>query len=240
MKKFRLYFDKDKETAFLNAMVQKGYAMTGFFAGLYSFDVCEPGKYIYQVDFTEGMFRVSNEYREFMQDMGVEIVALWGPWVILRKKAADGEFQLYTDVESSIEHYTRIKWMFLSAAVIEAACLFLVILSIFRGLEAGWAFFFIIGGILAGILREMMRINGILAELKGRAGGEVEEIRPEGNRKISGCLAAGLLLNGIVLMLPEVGPYGKMAFFVGFLKGFLQSMAFILMVLGCVLTIWKR
>ena len=38
MTKFRLYFDKDKETAWINEMVKKGYAMTGFFAGFYQFE----------------------------------------------------------------------------------------------------------------------------------------------------------------------------------------------------------
>ena len=33
MIKFKLYFDKDKETQWLNEMSQKGWAMTGFFAG---------------------------------------------------------------------------------------------------------------------------------------------------------------------------------------------------------------
>ena len=111
MVKFRLYLNKDDETKYLNEMAAKGYAMpgprhpmTGFFAGFYSFEKCRPGEFIYQVDITEGMFRVTNDYREFMQEMGVEIVCLWGMWVILRKKAADGPFVLYTDVESTTEH----------------------------------------------------------------------------------------------------------------------------------------
>ena len=74
MVRFRLYFNKDKETAYLNEMVGKGYAMKNFFAGFYLFERCRPGEYIYQVDIGEAMFQVSGDYREFMQDMGVEIV----------------------------------------------------------------------------------------------------------------------------------------------------------------------
>lgn len=66
MTKFRLYFDKDKETAWLNEMAKKGYAMTGFFAGFYQFEACEPGEYIYQIDFSSKMFSVSDDYREFI------------------------------------------------------------------------------------------------------------------------------------------------------------------------------
>ena len=83
MVRFRLYFNKDKETAYLNEMVGKGYAMKNFFAGFYLFERCRPGEYIYQVDIGEAMFQVSGDYREFMQDMGVEIVCTWGLWVLM-------------------------------------------------------------------------------------------------------------------------------------------------------------
>ena len=43
MKKFVLYFDKDKETEWLNKMAQDGWAMTDFFAGVYTFEPCEKG-----------------------------------------------------------------------------------------------------------------------------------------------------------------------------------------------------
>lgn len=49
MIKFKLYFDKDAETKWLNQMAAEGWAMTGFFAGFYTFEKCEKGKYIYQV-----------------------------------------------------------------------------------------------------------------------------------------------------------------------------------------------
>ena len=58
MIKFRLYFDKDKETIWLNKMSEAGLSMTGFFAGFYRFEKCEPGKYVYQIDFGEKLFAV--------------------------------------------------------------------------------------------------------------------------------------------------------------------------------------
>ena len=50
MKKFKLYFDKEKEETWLNEMCGKGLAMTKFFLGVYTFAPCEPGAYIYQID----------------------------------------------------------------------------------------------------------------------------------------------------------------------------------------------
>ena len=100
MIQFRLYFDKDAETQWLNHMSAQGWAMKRFFAGFYSFEKSGKGEYTYQVDFGDRMFKVSDAYREFMQDTGIEIVQTWGYWVILRRKASDGKFELYTDVDS--------------------------------------------------------------------------------------------------------------------------------------------
>ncbi len=107
MLKFKLYFDNEKEAEWLNEMAAKGYALTDYWWGLYNFEKCLPGEYVYQIDIVDGFFNVDDDYRQFMEDIGVELVCMWGFWVILRKKAADGPFQLYTDVESSIEHYSK-------------------------------------------------------------------------------------------------------------------------------------
>lgn len=151
MVRFRLYYDKEMETEYLNEMSRQGYAMTGFFAGFYHFDRCAPGEYIYQVDLTEGLFRVSEDYREFMRELG--------------------------------------------------------------------------------------RVNRILAELKGRIGEKVEGRGGlGGSRRLSGVLALGFVLNGIVYLLPESGGDGQMEF----LRGCLQGLALAFMLTGLVLTLWKR
>lgn len=237
MTKFHLYYNKDQETDFLNDMSQKGYALTGFFAGFYHFDRCEPGKYIYQIDITEGLWRVSNDYREFMQDMEVEIVCLWGPWVILRKKAQDGPFVLYTDVESSIEHYSRIKMMFKICAALEIAFFFIEVISGRNGNPAAWASYLLLWGIIFLFLREVRRINGILNDLKGRIGDTGKDIGCRGRGKVSGCLVAGLLLNAFALLMPQAA--GEYASALGFLKGLIQGAALVLMGMGCIFTFWS-
>lgn len=233
MIKFRLYYDKDQETAFLNDMSRKGYAVTGFCMGFYSFDRCRPGEYVYQIDFTEGMFRVSNDYREFMRDMGVEIVVLWGPWVMLRKRVEDGPFVLYTDVESSIEHYTKIKKTFTFCVAVEVGCLFAELFAIIKGAAIGWAFLFMVAAVLVALIRQIVRINNILAELKARSGGECQDERAA-ERKPSGFLTAGLLLNSVGLMVPKTGWAS------GFLKGVCLGLAIVFMIAGIILTLWKK
>jgi hypothetical protein len=110
MKKFKLYYDKDKEEAFLNDMSAKGYAMKRFFLGLYTFEKCQPGEYTYRVDLiSDKTVEQRNELYDLVQDSGGELVQTWGIWAFFRKK---GNFELYTDPESQIKQFRRIRTIF--------------------------------------------------------------------------------------------------------------------------------
>ena len=125
MRKFRLYFDKDKEEEWLNEMSRQGWAMTEFLLGLYIFTSCEPGQYIYRIDMQKEAGRTPvwrndyQEYIELVEETGAEYVCRWGWWLIFRREAAKGEFALYTDMESQIALYRRIRWMFLLFGMLE-------------------------------------------------------------------------------------------------------------------------
>lgn len=117
MKKFKLYYDKDKEEAFLNEMSGKGYAMKHFFLGLYTFEKCQPGEYTYRVDLiSDKTVEQRNELYDLIRDSGGELVQTWGIWAIFRKK---GNFELYTDPESQIKQFERIRTIFLRLALME-------------------------------------------------------------------------------------------------------------------------
>lgn len=236
MTKFRLFFNKDEETMWLNEMARNGYAMVGYAAGVYSFERCQPGEYAYQIDITEGMFRVSNNYREFMQEAGIEIVCLWGRWVILRKKAAEGEFVLYTDVESSIEHYTNIEKMFKVATAIECSCLIMEAWAFMASRKMGaLVFSFILAAILLVFIKEIMRVSDIVDDLKERIGES-----PRGRRKRPSILIPmGLVINGlgVAITTEAIGSYGAL---LEGLKGFCHMCAIVLMVIGMVRTIQCR
>lgn len=199
MVKFHLYYDKDTETEWLNEMSEKGWAMERFFAGFYRFEACEPGKYTYQVDFGEKLFHVSNEYREFMEDTGVEIVQTWGYWVILRKLASEGAFELYTDVDSSIEHYSKICKMFQAAIILEVVCLFIELFAAIEGFSAGYALACLIGAIIFAIGNALFKTRDIIAQLKEKKGEAAERDK----RNVSPLLPCGLLLNACALVISE-------------------------------------
>lgn len=200
MTKFRLYFNKDKETMWLNEMAKEGCAMMGFFAGFYAFEKCEPGEYIYQIDFSQEFGRVHSAYREFMKETGAEIMGVWGYWVFLRRKAAEGVFELYTDVESMITHYSRIRRMFRVGLGAELCCLIMEACCAVNGIFAGKLTFILILLFVFAFAREITRLDDLLAELKSRLG-EYDTRGAGGRQRLSKILLTGIFINGIALII---------------------------------------
>ena len=229
MIRFKLYFDKDKETRWLNDMADQGWAMNGFFAGFYRFEPCEKGKYTYQIDFGNEFFSVSDDYREFMSDSDIEIIQSWGFWVFLRKLSSEGEFQLYTDVDSQIEHYKKIRNMFKAVTVIELICLFIELFSAsMTNSPLLWSFVFLILAIIIAFFNITNRTNDIIHELTERKTG-IEEPR---SKSISIFLIIGLLLNSCVLMMKDSIP--------SYIVCPLQLIVIVLMLVGVYQTARKR
>lgn len=231
MTKFRIYFDKDKEVTWLNEMAAKGWAMTSFGCCVYHFEPCRPGEYLYQIDFGEGAFSVSEDYREFMSEAGVEIVGVWGPYVFLRRKAEEGAFELYTDVESNMEHYIKIRTMLKIGFILETLCLIMEALAGLGGNPMGWVAAFFILVVMIVFIRQIVRINGIVAELKERLGGEPERAS-FGGRKPSLVLAAGMFFAGFSILIDN--PSYDLA------KHILRGVALVCLLVGMFLTCQKR
>lgn len=196
MVKFRLYWDKDAETKWINEMAQQGWAMTSFCAGFYTFEECAKGKWSYQIDFGEKFGRCTEDYRDFMREAGIEIVQNWGYWIILRKPADEGEFQLYTDVESSIEHYTKILRMFKVAGILEILCFVFELLGALNGVQIAWVYTFIILALIVVIINACVKTKNTIRELEARKTG----IEPEQKSGPSPILTAGFLCNACGMM----------------------------------------
>lgn len=118
--RWKLYFDKDREEEWLNEMAEKGWSMSSFFAGRYTFEKTQPGEYFYQVELLPRNAKEKQNYFSFLQEeMGVEIVQEWGVWVFLRRKSSEGSFELYTDSASKAQHYEKIARMFFAVSGLE-------------------------------------------------------------------------------------------------------------------------
>lgn len=228
MIQFRLYFDKDKETEWLNKMAERGYAMTGFFAGFYTFEKCEPGEWEYQVDFGSKLFAVTDDYKEFMESAGIEVVQPWGFWVILRRKKTEEPFQLYTDVDSSIEHYKKIRLMFKVVTIVELILFMVEAICAANGADIGYLFMLLLAVIIITLMRALVKTNRVIAELKERKG----EISMKEGKTRDGVLISGLFLNLCAALMEYDTPllHG--------VKLTLQVAAIILMCVGIYRTRW--
>ena len=164
-----------------------------------------------------------------MSDSDIEIIQSWGFWVFLRKLSSEGEFQLYTDVDSQIEHYKKIRNMFKAVTVIELICLFIELFSAsMTKSPLLWSFVFLILAIIIAFFNITNRTNDIIHELTERKTG-IEEPR---SRSISIFLIIGLLLNSCVLMMKDSIP--------SYIVCPLQLIVIVLMLVGVYQTARKR
>jgi hypothetical protein len=155
MLKFKLYYDKDAEEEWLRKMSLDGWAFKKFFLGFYTFEPCEPGEFNYQIDLLDNWKAKNNDYESFMEDAGVEVVGHWWRWVYLKKKAADGPFEMYTDVESKIAQYSRIKNFFKVFLGVELICFFMELAAT---INTGQYIFGIFTAVLALISLAILKI----------------------------------------------------------------------------------
>jgi hypothetical protein len=149
MLKYRLYYDKDEEEDWLKEMCLKGWAFKKFFLGFYTFEKCDPGKYNYQIDILDNWKGTKGDYKTFMEDTGVKVLSQWWRWVYLQKKASDGPFEMYTDLESKITQYTRIMNFFKVFLVIEVICFFIEVIATLTSSSYVFAIFAVLIGIIS-------------------------------------------------------------------------------------------
>ncbi|WP_238653266.1 DUF2812 domain-containing protein [Paenibacillus piscarius] len=138
----RKYFvDFEKEEAWLNEMSAKGLALAEYSWARYVFEESAKGEYIYRIELLEKDPKDAAGYLQFMEETGAERVPAGTTpkgkrafinqrWVIFRRKAAEGPFQIYSDVDSKINHYQRIYRLWLALAFLELIVGFLNIILI--------------------------------------------------------------------------------------------------------------
>lgn len=133
-KVYKFIQDHEKEERWLNAMAAKGYHMIDFsFPCRYLFEEGEPGAFIYRVELLKQLPTEleSQAYIKFMEEANAECVCTYLRWAYFRRRATEGAFELYTDLEAKLQHYRRIAWMF---GLIGLLNLFLGTLNLLIGL----------------------------------------------------------------------------------------------------------
>ena len=111
---YRFYLDYEKEEKWINEMAAHGWHLKKFSFGRFTFTKGEPDAFIYRNEFISGMStNEKKDYFEFLKDSGITIINEFGGWVYMKKAAAEGPFEIYTDTRSKIAYYKRMLNIFL-------------------------------------------------------------------------------------------------------------------------------
>jgi len=117
----KLYWNYEKEEKWLNEMCAKGMALTDYSWCRYVFEDCKSGEYVYRIELLENWanHHESKKYIEFLEESGIEHVASYMRWIYLRRKANEGEFNLFSDAESKIKHYRKVSSFWITIGIFE-------------------------------------------------------------------------------------------------------------------------
>ena len=105
-----------------------------------------------------------------MKEMDIDIIQSWGPWVIMRRKSRDGEFSLYTDVDSRIAQYKKILLLFKIAMVFELLLLFYSVYCGIAGIAYAWAVVCLLCTFVTVFANAIIRTSNTIIKLKEQKG----------------------------------------------------------------------
>ncbi|WP_223702197.1 DUF2812 domain-containing protein [Sutcliffiella deserti] len=114
-----VFLDYEKEENWINNMCKQGQALSKITNNYYYFEACEPGEFSYRIEFLkEATTPEKDTDLDFMNEMEIEHIAAINRWQYFRRKALLGEFAIYSDIQSKIDHYQRINIIWYILAVI--------------------------------------------------------------------------------------------------------------------------
>lgn len=120
----KVYADYEREEKWLNEMSARGLMLTDYSWCRYVFEEAPKGEYIYRIELLENWptHPESVAYIRFLEENGIECAGVYMRWVYLRKKASEGPFDIYSDIDSKIRHYRRVNalWSTLMALELSA------------------------------------------------------------------------------------------------------------------------
>lgn len=107
--KFRIFFDIEKETRWLNNLSKQGYRFVDKKCFNYYFKKCEPNEFIYQIERRKLFSSKKNkDYIDFISSLNINIVSTQWGWFYFEKENDGNEFNIYSDVPSKISHYKNL------------------------------------------------------------------------------------------------------------------------------------
>ncbi len=131
IRKWFWVWEFEKEEDWLNEMALNGWVLESVGMCSYNFVRSAPGEYSVRLE----MHPYDEAYLSFMQETGAEYIGRMMAWIYFRKKTADGPFDLFSDIDSKIDHLDRIG-KFLS--IIGGANLLIGLVNSWNPTRLGW------------------------------------------------------------------------------------------------------
>ena len=100
-------WDFEREERWLNEMAMDGWALCEVGFCKYVFEKTQPGEYIIRLE----LHQHDERYIEFMHDTGAEVAGKLFAWVYFKRKSELGPFDIFSDIDSKVEHLNKISRM---------------------------------------------------------------------------------------------------------------------------------
>ncbi len=98
-------WDSEKEEKWLNQMAADGWTLISVGFCSYTFEKSEPGEYIIRLEMHDSS---DTPFISFMEETGAEYVGKMIKWIYFRRRSELGSFDLFSDIDSRIEHLKAI------------------------------------------------------------------------------------------------------------------------------------
>ena len=151
-------WDFDKEERWLNEMAMQGWALAEVGFCTYTFERCEPGAYIIRLQ----MCKRDEGYLDFLEETGAEYIGRVAWWIYVRRDAALGDFELFSDRSSKLGHLRWIATVMLPIGIMNMV---IGVVNSFNGTPIG-AFNVVVGTLL---MYGLGRIHGKMESLEEKS-----------------------------------------------------------------------
>lgn len=94
----------EEEEQWLNQMAAAGWVLDQVGFCRYEFVRCEPDEYTVRLEMRDK----DDAYVAFMEETGAEYIGRMMKWIYFRKKATDGAFDIFSDMDSRMKHLEKI------------------------------------------------------------------------------------------------------------------------------------
>jgi hypothetical protein len=163
-------WDFEKEEKWLNEMSAKGMQLVSVGLFKYVFEEGTPGEYVYRIELLDEWptHPESMSYIHFMEDTGAEHIASLMRWVYFRKKAGMQPFDLFSDIDSRINHMKKVLWLIACVIPLEIMAICINMPAAINGYSVNifciCLLFALLALLLFGVINLWIRLNRLKRE----------------------------------------------------------------------------